>query len=135
MDRLLLEEVAGIQAHWEQVSITLRTVKAPQVTLSDVKDYLYSIAQIQSQAISLKNILMSWSMIEKERFEASVRAWVLKGYAASERDSLWRMSSETTTIIAKVDLINEGCNSLTRVLQHLLTVFQIEAKLSFGGHN
>jgi hypothetical protein len=135
MDKLLLEEIAALQAHWEEVSITLRTVKTPQVTLSDVKDNLYSIAQIQSRTISLKNILINCSMMEKDRFEASVRAWILKGYAASERESLWRMSSETTAIIAKIDLINEGCNSLTRLFQHLLMVFQIEAKLSFGGHN
>lgn len=135
MDKLLLEELAGLQVEWETVSIRLREEKTPMIGLQDVRDYLYDLARIHSRSISLKTLLMSWSVTERGQYETSVKTWIMKGYAALERESLWTMSSEVATLLKKVDLIIEGCGALSRYLQHILTVFEIEAKLSYVGHN
>lgn len=135
MDKLMVEEVAFLQAEWEQFSLCLRNDKAQSMVLQDVRDYLMDLAKIHSRAIVLKQMLLNWSLTEREAFEQISKSWVMKGYAAGERESLWSMTSKVVPFLRRMDLIIDGCNAMTRYLQHILTVFQIEAKLSYVGHD
>jgi len=112
--------------------------------LSEFKGLLLDLSRIYSSAINIKTITLECvstvRMDSKETIEVMLHRWIMKGYAQDERKSLLTMSMSEPlgTLLKDLDAINniiEGCRTLFQASNQILGIFQIEAKLSYVGHD
>jgi hypothetical protein len=137
-----MEIVVELKEKYDEYRV--RFVRISNPNLTEFKSLVLELAGIYAVAVHTKTILLEVNSTLREAnrgiIESDLQRWILKGYAQGERSQLSLLSAPAPLAVAikELEIVNsimDGCKTLFQVSNQILGIFQIEAKLSYVGHD
>lgn len=132
------QEFELIRDHFE---VLKKNLGMPSGSLHEFKLIFLSLMQLTSMVVSLRTRVQEivHSYLPSD-YEVTLSRWSNKGMSWEERSLLRKLGTPTEVRIAldtatKLDGILEGCRILEQQARQYVALLQIEAKLSYVGHD